>query len=429
VLLDLVGGEPYDLVFLIAGLAALGAAVIPKLLSDRAVSFPLLYLLMGVAVFALPLGIDAPDPREHVELFERLAELAVIVALMGVGLKLDRRIGWRRWMTTWRLLGITMPLTIAAIFALGWGLGGLVPATALLVAASLAPTDPVLAADVEVPGPYAMHEDEMRFGLTSEAGLNDGLAFPFVNAALLMATAGASPEGWIARWLAVDVAYKLVVGVAVGALVGKLLGDVLFRMADSDRLADVSGFAALAATLVTYGLTEIAGGYGFLAVFAAAVVLRHHQGSPAYHEHLATFTEEAERLLLAGLLILFGGAVDAGILDALTWPLAAVGVLVVLVVRPVAGWAGMLGSDVDRRHRVGLAFFGIRGMGSIYYLAHGLAAATFVGSEAAWALVALVIVLSVTLHGLTSTPFMRRLEAPDGGGEADEALPEPDDAG
>jgi sodium/hydrogen antiporter len=334
---------------------------------------------------------------------------------MGVGLKLDRPVGWRRWGATWRLLGIAMPLTIAGAFVLGWGLVGLAPATALLVAASLAPTDPVLAADVQVRGVYEEHEDDLRFALTSEAGLNDGLAFPFTNAAIAMAVFGVAPGGWIGGWLAVDVGYKLVVGFAVGALAGRLVGDVLFRMADSDRLSDVSGFAALAATLLTYGLTEIVGGYGFIAVFVAAYGIRHHGGSHAYHERLAEFSEEAERLLLAGLLILFGGALDAGILAALTWEAALAGAAIVLALRPAVALVALLGSPLDRRHRLGTAFFGIRGMGTIYYFAHGLAAASFVGTDLAWALVAWVILLSVVLHGVTSTPFVRWVERPSAG--------------
>jgi sodium/hydrogen antiporter len=271
-----------------------------------------------VVVFALPIGLEVPDPRARPALFEHLAEIAVIVALMGVGLRLDRPVGWHRWMSTWRLLGLAMPLTIVAVYLLGWGWVGLAPATALLVAASLAPTDPVLAADVQVEGVYQVHEDELRFALTSEAGLNDGLAFPFTNAAILMATAGVAPAGWIGGWLAVDVGYKLIVGLVAGWVVGRLLARLLFAFADHDRLSDTSGFAALAATLLSYAMTEVVGGYGFLAVFVTAYVLRHHEGSHAYHEALADFSEEAERLLLAALLILLGGALDAGILGGLT---------------------------------------------------------------------------------------------------------------
>jgi NhaP-type Na+/H+ or K+/H+ antiporter len=115
--------------------------------------------------------------------------LYVAAALMGAGLKLDRAFSWRKWGVTWRLLAVTMPLSIAAITLIG-GLGlGLSWVAALLLGASLAPTDPVLAADVQVGPPKSGEEDEVRFGLTSEAGLNDGLAFPFVNLAIALGVA------------------------------------------------------------------------------------------------------------------------------------------------------------------------------------------------------------------------------------------------
>jgi sodium/hydrogen antiporter len=402
--------EPYDVGLLIAGLAALGAAVVPRFLAGRALSFPLVYLVTGVAIFALPVGLEVPDPREHAELFERLAELAVIIALMGAGLKLDRPVGWTSWSSTWRLLSITMPLTIGLTYALGVWAVGLAPATAMLVAASLAPTDPVLAADLQVRRPYEEHEDELRFGLTSEAGLNDGLAFPFTNLAILMVTAGLAPSEWMLRWLSVEVAYKLGVGFAIGFLVGGWIGDVVFWLIDRGKLSDVTGFVALPATLLVYATTELLGAYGFIAVFVAAVRLRHHGGSHTYHEALHDFTEELERLFVAGLLIVLGGTLGAGVLEALTWPAALVGAVLVFAVRPLAGLLGMIGSRQDLPHRLGLAFFGIRGMGTIYYFAHGAATASFDQAGRAWSLIIFVIMLSVVVHGLTATPAVRRIE-------------------
>src|SRR5215203_5476753 len=176
---------------------------------------PIAFLGLGMLVFALPLGLPAPDPVAHPAVTEHLTEFGVIVALMGAGLKLDRRVGLRRWSSTWRLLAITMPLSIAAVALLGWWFAGLVPAAAVLVAAALAPTDPVLASDVQVGEPTDDEdsEDEVRFALTSEAGLNDGLAFPFTYLAIAMVTAGSTSTGvWLGRWFAVDVLYKLAVG-------------------------------------------------------------------------------------------------------------------------------------------------------------------------------------------------------------------------
>jgi NhaP-type Na+/H+ or K+/H+ antiporter len=145
--------ESYDLVLIALGFAVLAATVLPHLFSDKPLSLPMVLLAFGFVVFALPLGLEPPDPLEQGESTERLTELGVIIALMGAGLKLDRPPGWRAWRSTWLLLAITMPLTIAAAAVLGWWVAGFVPATAMLLGAVIAPTDPVLATEVQVGSP------------------------------------------------------------------------------------------------------------------------------------------------------------------------------------------------------------------------------------------------------------------------------------
>ena len=165
------------------------------------------------------------NPLESLDLTKRLTEFVVIVALMGAGLKLDRPIGLRRWMLAWRLLGLAMPLTILGIALLGWAALGLDPSAALLLGAVLASTDPVLASDVQVGPPREGVEDEVRFALTAEAGLNDGLSFPFVYLAIAMALAqGYSGDGWLQEWLFVDVVWRLGIGLVVGWATGACLG-------------------------------------------------------------------------------------------------------------------------------------------------------------------------------------------------------------
>ncbi|MBC8091798.1 MAG: cation:proton antiporter, partial [Pseudonocardia sp.] len=315
---------------------------------------------------------------------------------------------------TWRLLAITMPLGILAITLLvGWGIG-LPWAIALLLAASLAPTDPVLAADVQVgePTDEEDNEDEVRFALTSEAGLNDGLAFPFTYAAIAIATAGLAPGGWLGEWLAVDVLYKIVVGCAAGAGIGWLLGRLFFRAAsDTLRLAEHSeGFVALIMTFLAYGLTELVGGYGFLAVFACAVVVRGSERGSGYHQVLHDFIEQVERLITVGLLLLLGGAIVGGLLGPLTWQGAAVGLALLLVVRPLAGWLALRGSSGSRAERAAIAFFGIRGVGSLYYLAYATTQAEIPGADVLWAVTAFTIVVSVVMHGVTATPVMQWID-------------------
>src|SRR5215203_3727454 len=308
---------------------------------------PIAFLGLGMLVFALPLGLPAPDPVAHPAVTEHLTEFGVIVALMGAGLKLDRRVGLRRWSSTWRLLAITMPLSIAAVALLGWWFAGLVPAAAVLVAAALAPTDPVLASDVQVGEPTDDEdsEDEVRFALTSEAGLNDGLAFPVVYLAIALAGTG-SLAARLGHWFALDVLVKVGVGLAAGLVIGWLLGRLFFRAkSETLRLANhAEGFIVLAATFLTYGLTELAGGYGFLAVFVCACSLRASERDHGYHQVLHDFAEQVERLFTVGLLLLLGGAVVNGLLAPLTWGGALVGLALLFVIRPLAGWLALRGA-------------------------------------------------------------------------------------
>jgi NhaP-type Na+/H+ or K+/H+ antiporter len=403
-----------DLCYAVLGLAALLAGLLPRLLAERPLSMPIVFLGLGMALFALPLGLPDPDPLRYPHLAERLTELGVIVALMGAGLKLDRRLGWRTWSTTWRLLAIAMPLTIAGTAVLGWWWAGLAPAAAMLLGSALAPTDPVLASDVQVgePGGHEEGEDEVRFALTSEAGLNDALAFPFVYAAIAMATTGTDPAKWIGKWLAVDVVYKIGIGLAVGVLVGSLLGRLFFRARSRTfRLAaHAEGFIALAATFLAYGAAEVAGGYGFLAVFVAGLSIRASERSHEYHQVLHDFVEQVERLLTVLLLVLLGGALVGGLLGPLTWEGAAVGLAVVLLIRPVAAWISLRRAPGTARERTAIGMFGIRGIGSFYYLAYAMVTANFPDIREIWAVVAFVVVVSVVVHGIAATPIMRRLD-------------------
>ena len=404
-----------DLAYAVAGVGALLAALLPRLLEGRALSMPIAFLGLGMLVFAVPSDLPVPDPIRYPWIAEHLTEVGVIVALMGAGLKLDRPIGWRRWSSTWRLLAVTMPLTIAAVALLGWWAAGLAPAAALLLASALAPTDPVLASDVQVGEPTDDEdsEDEVRFALTSEAGLNDGLAFPFTYLAIAMATAGTASVGSVVgHWLAVDVLYKLAVGLLGGLAIGWLLGRLFFRArSETLRLANhAEGFTVLAATFLAYGLTEVAGGYGFLAVFVCACSLRASERDHGHHQVMHDFAEQVERLLTVGLLLLLGGAIVNGLLAPLTWGGVLVALALLLVVRPLTGWLALRGAPGTHAEKGVIGFFGIRGIGSLYYLSYALAAAEFPQPDQMWAIAGLVILVSVVMHGITATPIMQRMD-------------------
>lgn len=413
--------DRYELLLGLIGVAALAAAWLPAYTQRRPISLPLVLMALGAVFFVLPLDLFDPDPRRHLQVTERLTEMGVIVALMGAGLKIDRPFGWRSWSTTWRLLAVTMPVTIGvtALVGLAAGFGA---ATALLLGAALAPTDPVLASDVQVGEPTLDQEaspeaeEEVRFALTSEGGLNDALAFPFVYLAIRTADAGAEPGTWLLTWFAWDLLGRIAIAVAVGWLVGKAVAVVSFRPPGPLRaLAETpQGFVAVAATLLAYGATEVVHGYGFLAVFITALVLRGAEPQHDFNAALHAFIEQAENLLVVGLLLLFGGSLVSGVLSDLTWTGALCAVLLVFVVRPACGLLGLWGSPLDRKERRVISFFGIRGFGSIYYLAYGLGASSFQHDGEAWAVVSFAIALSIATHGITATAAMRHVDRPAG---------------
>lgn len=416
--------DPYILVLVGAGLLILLVAWLPMLLRELPLSLPIFCVGIGYLLFAYVFPADQPHPMRYPHVTERMTELLVIVALMGSGLKLDRPLGWRSWTITWRLLGIAMPISIAAMAAIGWSFLGLSIGAAVLLGAALAPTDPVLASDVQVGPPGTGREDEVRFSLTSEAGLNDGLAFPFTNLALALALyAGtATPEGgppgaavgqpWFLHWLAVDVAWKLAAGIVIGWVIGRVLGHLTFHLPNRARLsATGDGFLALAMTLLSYGLTELAHGYGFLAVFITALAFRRAERNNRYHARLHEFAEQLERLFMMLVLLLFGGAVAHGLLAPLTWWGVLAGMLILFVVRPIATWISFIGLNRPFPENIVIGFFGIRGVGSMYYLAYAFNEADWGGQEAPlWALVGFVILVSIVLHGITVTPTMRLMD-------------------
>ncbi|WP_431271281.1 cation:proton antiporter [Dankookia sp. P2] len=403
--------NPYIVLLAGTGALILLVAWLPMALKELPLSLPMFCVAFGFAAFGLSAG-DTPHPLHYPAVTERLTELVVIVALTSAGLKLDRRFGWHSWMLTWRLLGLAMPLSIAGIALVAHWLLGLGPAAALLLGAALAPTDPVLASDVQVGPPRSGEEDEVRFTLTAEAGLNDGLAFPFVHLAIGLSLNDALPGEWVWDWAAVDVVWKLGAGIAAGWAVGSALGWLSFRVPNRARLSRTGdGFVALGVTFLAYGVTELVHGYGFLAVFVAALRLRAAERHHRYHDRLHDFAEQTERLLMMVLLVLFGGALAGGLLDPLDWWGVLAAVMFLFVVRPLAGWVALLGTAAPLEERAAISFFGIRGLGSFYYLAFALNQAPFGHGERLWAVLGLTVVVSIALHGVTVTPAMRLLDA------------------
>lgn len=385
----------------------MGAALYPLRLKDSPLSLPIIFLGLG---FCLPLLIpNLPEfnPLKYGVSTEHLTELAVIISLTTAGLKIDRTEGWKRWNTTWRLLGITMPLCIAALALTGSWLMSLPLGAAVLLGAVLAPTDPVLASDVQVGPPGKRNEHEVRFSLTSEAGLNDALAFPFVNLALVLIVSGYKDE--IMHWLTIDVFWKLFAGIVAGILVGYAAGKIV----QGTKSVATGGFVALALTLMAYGAAEIINSYGFLAVFVAARTFRHTKEDEQYYRHLHDFSDQIEKMLMTLLMIILGASIAQGLLTGISWEAVGVAFIFVLVIRPVSGLIGLAGSKLSfYPDKAIISFFGIRGIGSMYYLAYGLNHSEIgeTYGETLWSVTTLIIVISIIIHGTSVSYIMKHVE-------------------
>ena len=404
----------YELLLLVGGVVILAGAVALSVQRGRPFSAALVYLTLGVVVgLALRgLGVSWYEPIDDAEIFSRAAELAVIVSLFGAGVKLDRALTWRNWRTTGLLLAVAMPLTIAGMALVGGWIVGMAAASAILLGAVLAPTDPVLAEDVQVGGPMSDEpEDEARFSLTAEAGLNDGLAFPFVMLAILAYERGIGRIGsWILEWLAADLVYAIAVGVAVGALAGRAIAAVTFRVIDRGWLSNpYDAFIALGAICAVYGATELIEGYGFIAVFAAGVAFRRYEEGHEVHQRLHEVTLVVEKLMELSVLLLLGSVLPVGGVLDLGWPVFVAALALIFIVRPLAVLIALVPSGRPWRERLFVAWFGIRGIGSIYYLGFAFTILTPAEARPLFSVVAVTIVLSVVLHGLSSAYLTRRL--------------------
>jgi sodium/hydrogen antiporter len=403
-------GDTHALAILFFGIAVFAAIGALSHQRERAFSASLIYLALGLGAAAAmeALGIRWLHPIQDAELLEWVTELAVVIALFATGVRIDRALGWHSWGTVWRLLAIAMPLTIGAVALFGVYAMGLPLGAALALGAILAPTDPVLAGDVGVGPPEEQEEPEPHFSLTGEAGLNDGLAFPF----LFLAFFVASDSGdWAADWALADVLYAVPAGVGIGALGGYGIAALAVGLRSrSLLLPHLDGWMAIPTVLTLYGLTELVGGYGFLAAFAGGVGFRQYERSHDYNQKVHTGAEAVEKFGELSVILLIGSMVTINGLEApglSGWLLVP---LLLLAIRPVAVLLSLARSDVGWRERVFVAWFGVRGIGSLYYAAVAVGAGVL-GADidvVVWTALACVLV-SVVVHGVTASPLARRL--------------------
>jgi len=425
----------FTLACIVAGALLIAMTLGGSFIARLPLSAAMLYLGVGVAVSPMGLGLLKLDAMKNTVLLERLTEVAVLVSLFTCGMKLEFRFKDRRWRVPVQLATVSMLLTVAAVTALGVYALNLPLGAAVLLGAILAPTDPVLASDVQVANPG--DRDRLRFGLTGEGGLNDGTAFPLVMLGLgLLGLHELGEGGW--RWWAVDVLWAVAGGLALGWLLGTLVGRAILylRMRHREALGS-DEFIALGLIGLTYGLALLSHTYGFLAVFAAGLALRRIDEphvrlrveaadpgealSPSEQEasgaeapaHMMRaverFNSQLESFAEVAIVLAVGVLVATTRFRAeVLWFIP----LLFLVVRPVAVYVGLLGTPVKGSQRRLMGWFGIRGIGSLYYLlyainhdieralAHQLLSITLA-----------VIVASVVAHGVSVTPLMKRYEA------------------
>lgn len=419
--------DPRILLFVIFGLGLMLAVSLERFLARFWLSLPILYVGAGYILFSLPLGLPHINPTvdgfDAVTL-EYVTEFIVIASLMAAGIAIDRPVSWVNWRQIWPLLVVAMPLTIAAVAFLGWWALGLAPASAILLGAALAPTDPVLARSVQVGPPGENKRHDVRFSLTVEAGLNDGLAFPFTY--LAIAAVGMTSLGaWTFEWAALDLGWRVLAGCAVGWVVGRLGSWYVFEReadapieeigedaeeetagASTPKYSTSEGLIVLGTLLLAYGLAELAEGYGFLAVFVGAVTARQRENRSRYHKISHHFIDQIEQIVLVAVLFGFGAMLASDVLAPLTWPGAMIGLALVFVIRPIAGFLAEVRSDLPMIGTLAIAFLGVRGMGSIYYLAYGQNHADFAQLDQLWAVTSFAILVSIVVHGIVSGPFI-----------------------
>lgn len=402
------------LLLLIAGIALMGMFILPALLKRSILTIPILFVGLGYLIFSLPVEYPFIDPEGSQFdrlILEYLSEFIIIISLAAIGIKIDHRPGWNTWQIGWYLLGIAMPLTILLTALSGYYMLGISLSAAILLGSVLAPTDPVLAGNVQVGPPNKGEENEVRFGLSLEAGLNDGLAFPFVWLALKLESEGQS-AAVVWDWLGYEFFLKIIIGVVAGILLGYSLSRAFFFLKNHlDKKFDSEvkeGFFVIASVLMVYGLTELVHGYGFLSVFVAAVVSRQYRNDDTIHEKTYDSIDQIEQAVLGLFLIFFGGILALNGLKGVGWEHVAIALLLIFVIRPLSGLISFAFCRMRFREKAALSFLGIRGIGSLYYLAFAQnQLETFGDIDEIWLVINCTILCSILIHGLLVNYFMK----------------------
>lgn len=420
---------PFALWAIVIGALLISIVLSGSLLKRLPLSTAMLYLAAGIALGPAGWELLRPNPLMHPLFLQHMSEIAVVISLFAVGLKLGLPLTDRRWRLSLRLVFISMTVTVALIALIGvYGLG-LPLGAAILLGGILAPTDPVLASDVQVES--TEDRDALRFSLTGEGGLNDGAAMPFVLLGLgLLGLHDIGLFGW--RWLAIEVVWAIPAGVLIGVVLGTLIGKLVVYLRSHHRESlDLDEFLALGLMALTYGLAELAEANGFLAVFAAGLALQRvkarlvsprpdmavarsaptqdtdkdaARASESMMDGVRGFNEQLEHIAEVTVVLVVGA-----MLSFVPFDVSVLIFVVVLfvVVRPLSVWLGLKGSRTASDQRRLIGWFGIRGIGSVYYLmfaiSNGLPSPL---AEQFITITLTVVAASVVLHGISVTPLM-----------------------
>jgi NhaP-type Na+/H+ or K+/H+ antiporter len=432
------GGNQIDTVtiwFLIIGSLLVLMGLMGSVLQRLPLSPAMLYLAIGFALGPSGAGLIDLDPKSNAPLLTLLSEIAVLISLFAVGLRLRVELADRIWWLPWRLGLLAMLITIGLLTGVGVYLLKLPLGAALLLAAILAPTDPVLASDVQIKD--VGDRDRIRFSLSGEGGLNDGTTYPFIMAGLYLLGVQEAQAYSTPWWLAAHASWGIAAGLASGWMMGRIVvGLVLYLRENWHEALGMEEFLALGLIALSYGVSQLIHGIGFLAVFAAGVAMRRIEHSvsgaaapaevigaipvgddaatatdpdkaPAYMaEVVLAFNQQLEHIVEFVMVLLLGIMLSGSGISAEGIVVAA---LLFFLIRPVSTIISLAGARVTRMQRRLLAWFGIRGIGSLYYLMFALQYWRHPDlTERFVSLVLTVVAVSILVHGISATPLMEQ---------------------
>jgi len=419
--------------FMLVGGLLLAMGLTYSVLKRSPVTSAIIYLAVGILVGPTVLNLFHFNPLKQSALLEVLTEIAVLISLFSAGVKMPVPFNLTRWRAPILLATVSMTLTVAMVAAFAYYVLGLPLGAGVLLGAILAPTDPVLATDVQIRHPG--DRDLLRFTLTSEAGMNDGSAFPFVMLGLGLLGLHELGEFGL-NWIVVDVLWATVGGIAIGVAAGMALAYVGWKLRREPlKHALLDDFLGLGLIGVVYGLSVLFHTWGFLAVFFAAVALRQTEMKlakraldsvaaavprdstaagesvnpeplPLVSEGSLVFKEHLERLSEVMLILLVGGSL---FLDSWSWKAVGLALFLFMLARPISVFISLIGSRTPWRIQGLSAWFGVRGIGSLYYLMyaiqHGLPEPV---ALELMQMTLIVVALSILIHGTSVKPLMER---------------------